>query len=250
VFARIFFGPFWFVFAWSLSTPAYAGAQIVTVAFEEWPPYEFTIGNAVNGIDVEIIREVGRRLNVKFEFKSLPWKRALRWAQDGTVDAIFSISRNDERSAFLFFPETPLNFERKVLFSLKSSSIRVKSFSELRGMKVGVVPGNFYGKDFDESVDFEKVRAPNQELLFKMLMGKRFDALATNDLVGIYIARTMGIGSQVEVQPLVVAEMPLYIAFSKAKGNQAEGLTRQVSDVLKAMKAEGFLDRAYRAHSR
>jgi polar amino acid transport system substrate-binding protein len=89
-------------------------AQTLTVVFKEWPPYQFTFNGKVVGTDTEILEEVGLKLGITFQFKSMPWARALKEVQDGAVDAIFSLGKTKERAKFLYYPGTPINTMRIV----------------------------------------------------------------------------------------------------------------------------------------
>ncbi len=64
-------------------------AQVVNVAFEEWPLYEYTKDNIVTGIDVDTLKEVTKMTGIEFKFTSLPWARALNAVETGKTDAIF-----------------------------------------------------------------------------------------------------------------------------------------------------------------
>jgi polar amino acid transport system substrate-binding protein len=225
-------------------------AETITVAFEEWPPYEFSSNNDVVGTDALILKEVGKRLGVTFNFVSLPWARALSAVTRGDVDAIFSLSKSPEREKDMVFPATPLNYERKVFLSLKGSGVKVAGWADLKGLKVGVVRGNNNGKDFDAQSGYVKVEADNQEQLISMLAGKRFDVAITSDMVGLDIAKKLGYATLVEMQPFVVAEMPLFLAFSKAKGTKAEKWAALCSEQLTLLKKEGVIDRILQTYTR
>ena len=218
-----------------------ADAETLTVVFEEWPPYEYTSEGKIAGTDVAILEEAGRRLGINFQFKSMLWAKALEEVQDGTADAIFSLGITEERAKFLYYPDTPINVMRIVFFALKDNPVKVSSLQDLKGLNVGIVKANYYGKDFDAARGFKRTICSEHKEQFKMLLAKRFDLLISPYLVGTSVAKELGISDQVRMLEYVVAEEPLYIGFSKKKGTQAQISAAKFSQVFKQMQKEGFM---------
>jgi polar amino acid transport system substrate-binding protein len=218
-----------------------ADAETLTVVFEEWPPYQYTSEGKVTGTDVAILEEAGRRLGINFQFKSMLWAKALEEVQDGTADAIFSLGITGERAKFLYYPDTPINVMRIVFFALKENPVKVSSLQDLKGLNVGIVKANYYGKDLDAAHGFKRTICSEHKEQFKMLLAKRFDLLISPDLVGTSVAKELGIADQVRMLEYVVAEEPLYIGFSKKKGTQAQLLATKFSQIFKQMQKEGFM---------
>ena len=75
----------WLVVMFLCWTSHLHAQQTITVVFEEWPPYEYTQGNKVVGIDTEVLEEACRRIGVTPQFRSLPWARALKQVKVGMV---------------------------------------------------------------------------------------------------------------------------------------------------------------------
>ncbi len=91
--------------------------------------------------------------------------------------------------------------------------------------------------------DLQITEASSQEQLLTMLVGERFDVCLYTELVGLEIVKSLKLGNEVEQQPLVLAELPLYIAFSKTKGETVEKWAKSVSDALAKLKKDGVLDK-------
>jgi polar amino acid transport system substrate-binding protein len=232
---------------WGFAGCGSALAQTITIAFEEWPPYEHTVKGEAVGIDVDVVREAAKRVGINVLFTSLPWARALIQVNTGKVDAIFSISKTPERMRLLDFADTHLSVERKVFFTNKNSPLVITKFGDLNGKKLGLVRGNNYGDKLAAQTGFERYEASSQELLLRMLAANRFDAAITSDLVGYCTARTLGLTDHFVQSPLVVTESNLYIAFSKSKGTAAKHWANEFGKVLSQMRAEGYFDKASKA---
>jgi polar amino acid transport system substrate-binding protein len=75
-----------------------------------------------------------------------------------------------------------------------------------------------------------------------MLLAKRFDVLISYDLVGMSVAKDLGLSDRVNILKYAGAEEPLYVGFSKAKGTQAQNWATEFSRIFKQLKDEGFID--------
>ncbi|MGB0935742.1 MAG: substrate-binding periplasmic protein, partial [Alphaproteobacteria bacterium] len=55
-----------------------------------WPPYTISKNEdgKLTGIDVDILREIARRMNKDIKISDIPWKRCLRFAEDGNIDIV------------------------------------------------------------------------------------------------------------------------------------------------------------------
>ena len=231
----------WLVVIFLCWTAQAHAQQTLTVVFEEWPPYEYTQGDKVVGIDTEVLEEACRRMGVTPQFLSLPWARALKQVEDGDADAIFSIGYPAQHP-FLVFPETPISAQRSVLFTRKDSTLQVKSIQDLEGKTVGMVRDNFYGDLFDKNQKIVRDESSSQAMVFDKLLAERDDVLITFELVGLFLVKEKQIGEQVKMLDFIIDDQPTYVGFSKAKGAQAEALAKQLSDVLKELQQEGVID--------
>ncbi len=68
-----------------------AQAQTLEFVYSKFPPFEYHEGDTDIGMNIDILKEACRRLNITPVFRELPWKRALGYAEHGKTDAIFSL---------------------------------------------------------------------------------------------------------------------------------------------------------------
>jgi ABC-type amino acid transport substrate-binding protein len=71
----------------------------------EWPPYEFSTGDRVGGINVEVATRIMKRLGVPCAFALYPWSRAWMMAEKGGADAVLSVSYQQEREPVAYFTD-------------------------------------------------------------------------------------------------------------------------------------------------
>lgn len=149
------------------------------------PPFNMADHTATKpGVTIEMIREVGNRLKLEFEFRKMPWKRCLlsvkKNIMDGTIDASF----NKERMIVGVYPmiNGKINISKRnntqnySIFTTKLSEI--KSFSDLlNNKKVGVNRGYSIISNLQKK-GIKKVIETNDTLAsLRMLVYGRIDAL-------------------------------------------------------------------------
>jgi polar amino acid transport system substrate-binding protein len=233
-----------FVVASVFMVPSYSAAEKITLVFESYPPYESVEGGKIDGIDVAIIREVCKQLGLEPDFQERPWERAQSEVKSGAADAIFSLFKTDEREKFLFFPSKGLSYEKNIIVGKKGKGVKASSVADLKGKIVGVVKGYSYGDAFDNEVKNLKTDAStNVEMMLKKLDGGRMDVAITNELVYNSMVKKLKLQDKLEVV-YVQSNDPLYVGFSKAKGEKGQKLAADFGRVLTEMDKKGLLKKA------
>lgn len=135
-----------------LTRPGYAGPpapekiRIMYVTLQN-PPFTLGKGTLIDwtrpGTTIELLKIAERNLNLKFEFKRVPWKRALMMTEANETDAIFHSSFKEERLKIGVYPmkngkpdqERRLINNSYVLYKLKDSPLEWdgSKFTNLNG---------------------------------------------------------------------------------------------------------------------
>lgn len=133
----IFF--WWF---WSLKKPTEPlNNDILIVGTNaEYPPYAFIEHDTIVGFDIDIIKEVAKRLNKKIDLQDMPFDALLPAAQVGSIEVIAAgISPTPERAKKLLFTEPYLKSDPLLIISKQSKPLR--SIEDLTGKDVVVNEG-------------------------------------------------------------------------------------------------------------
>lgn len=111
-------------------------AKVMKVAFgKSKPPYIYEEDGVVHGIEVDLVREILKKLKTPHEFKSLSYLRLETEASHGdTYDMIVGV-RNREGGRY--YSHAFMDHE-VCAFSLKSRKLSVKSPKDLQSLKVAV----------------------------------------------------------------------------------------------------------------
>ncbi len=72
-----------------------------------------------SGIDVDIIKEIARRLNLKVTYNEGSWKRCLVMLENGSSDILSSVLKTPEREEYMYFVEPPYITHSPTAFYLK-----------------------------------------------------------------------------------------------------------------------------------
>ncbi|MBL6945236.1 MAG: transporter substrate-binding domain-containing protein [Rhodospirillales bacterium] len=91
-------------------TSASEAQQKIRVVFNTEPNHPYITGKGAKidaekpGLTIDTLRQVSRQMGIEFEFKRVPWRRALLMTEKGHADAVFHSSFKKERTAFGVYP--------------------------------------------------------------------------------------------------------------------------------------------------
>lgn len=109
---------------------------VMVVGYTEYPPMGFTENGEVTGFDIEIAKEVAKRLEVDVEFVYIDWDAKELELSSKNIDMIWNgLTITEERKEQILFSK-PYFDNRIVILSLVNESIN--EISQLEGKKVGV----------------------------------------------------------------------------------------------------------------
>ncbi len=216
-----------------------AAEKIKLAALGDFPPFQYREKSQMTGIDVDMAREVCKRLGIEPEFKVVPWKRALKIAKKGDVTGILTALHKEERTKFLYYTTEAIHTQKNVIMARKGSGLKVSSLDDLKSKTVGVVRGFSYGQEFDNYQGLKKRVCNNQEDLMRIMNMGRIDVAPGPEKPFLFNSRRFGLQDRFEVV-YVITEHPAYTVFSKAIGEKGRVLAEKFDNILKQMKKEGI----------
>lgn len=206
----------------SISFSVYA-QTVLRIGSTQFPPYIYALDNGkIGGVATEIVARVFQSMGIDYENKIYPWVRALGMLTDGELHALYTIMKNKERAAVLYYPKEPILYSKWVFFIRRSDAgtLKFDSFDDLKGKKIGLVRDVKYTETLWEFVrrekNYELVSVNNLNL--KKLVGNRVDYALCEYINGMVMAKELGIENEVvALTGNPVESTPLYIAFSPKK---------------------------------
>jgi polar amino acid transport system substrate-binding protein len=134
--------------ALSLSGMAMANdQQTITIAADEWCPYNCGEGDENPGYMVEIVRAAFGKSDIAVTYKVVPWSQAIAKTRAGEYEALVGAARGDAPD--FLFPDVLQGISINQIWVRKDSAIEYKNLDSLNGMKLGIIEDYSYGKKVD-----------------------------------------------------------------------------------------------------
>lgn len=150
----------------------------------EFPPFSFKDNNDFTGFDIDVIKEVFKRLKKDIIFKDMPFDALIPEIQTGNIQVIAAgITPTDERAKRANFTRPHLTGNPLVIISLKSpedGQQNLTTLNDLRGRKV-VVNEGYIADSFmsDQPVDLLRISSALVGDAMLTLQSGRVDAFVT-----------------------------------------------------------------------
>lgn len=113
---------------------------LIVVTSADYPPFEYLQDGKIVGFEIDLVKEIGKRLGKKIDVKDISFDGILGSLQSGRADmAIASIDATPERRRAVDFTKDYYNSTRMIVCSDQSS---IKEVIDLTGVIVGVQTGS------------------------------------------------------------------------------------------------------------
>ncbi len=204
-----------------LSQPCLANQEIVIVRGQDFPPYHYFDKDGVEkGFLIEIIKGTAELMGKKILFKQYPWSRCINFVKKGHVDGMMNLFKTEERETFMHFSNNILVAETNSLFSLKLSNISYTGkLVSIASNKIGTIRNYSYGKVFDAMKFPKKFEFETEKDLINGLINNRVNLIIGNKITIQILLKQLGLENKIKLLQPDVSSEPLYLGFSKAKGN-------------------------------
>ncbi|MCG8565285.1 MAG: transporter substrate-binding domain-containing protein [Desulfobacterales bacterium] len=162
-------------------------------------------------------KKLATRLGYDLEMIYAPFARRLVLMEEGRIDFAVGLYRLPERETYIHYVEPPYKkVAQRHFFLLKNSLHNIRSYEDLRHLKIGTKTGSKYFKRFDQDPRIKKFQVTTLEQNFEMLMLGRVDAVICSYKGGFDQARQMGMEDRVRCAPYFSREInPVYVGISK-----------------------------------
>jgi polar amino acid transport system substrate-binding protein len=211
-----------FLLLFLTSLPIFAISAEIRYAVFPAPPYMINAdpenAGEIRGIDVDIVKEIAKRMNLDIKYIKCPWARCLQLMESGQADLLSSAYKRPEREEFMFYFDKPFLDKLPIAFYFRrGSGVVIDKYEDLYKLKsVGVLQDAGYFKQFDKDEKVTKYMVPSQDQLFPMLLGGRFDVMAGYVPTENYRIIVEGYGTKVERSKYEYSETAyVYMALSK-----------------------------------
>jgi len=234
-----------FVFLAPLARAEETSRHTLRFPVTDWQP--FTIGKEApfGGIDVDIAREVAKRLNFNLDLRACPFRRCLRLAEMGAIDMMSGIAFNEKRGKYLnYLRERPYGKVAVAFYVRTGQAELISTYEDLHGYTVGMVRGSHYFDPFNTDETVRKYQAATEAALLPMLAGERLSVIVgTNPNLDYQILKA-GYKGQFEAAHYdPQQEVPIYFALSRK--SPLQGYKHKIAAVFDDMRADGTFEVIY-----
>jgi len=235
------------VTAWCLAAPVVALAQqppLRVALTGKYPPFSYYEQQGqLAGFDVDVSREIAKRLGREIEIVATEWDGILAGLLADKYDAIIgSMAVTPERAGKVSFSE-PYYRSGAQLFVHRDNPGMVYSIDECGGCKVAVVLGETFQQYLERNYpEVEVVTLESSVEIFKLLEQHRITGFVSDRLVGAYQIKIADRPFVPVGDMLYAEEMAIPVRKENAK------LLADINDALRQMREDGTMRRIHQQY--
>lgn len=214
--------------------------KIVVGLDDSFPPMGFKDEkNEIVGFDIDLAKEVAKRLGREVEFKAIDWNSKEAELKSGRVDILWNgLDITDKRKENMLFSE-PYMDNRQIVFVAKNGKVAVAGEADLAGKTIGTQSGGTTEEYFENKPELkasmkEVKYYPDYINAFMDLENGRLDAVVGDEIIGRYYISKHP--DEIQAIDTVIGTVSRFgIAFRK----DDQKLRDEVQKVFDEMKADG-----------
>ncbi|KNF08205.1 cystine-binding periplasmic protein FliY [Gottschalkia purinilytica] len=208
---------------------------------DSFPPMGFRDDKGeIIGFDIDLAKEVAKRMGVKAEFKPVEWKGVTLTLKKGDIDLIWNaFTKTEDRKKQVNFSDTYLA-NKQILVVKKGSSIKTKE--DLKGKILGLQMGSTAedalkkNKEVSDVLKDVKKYSNNVEALMDLSAG-RIEVLLVDEVVGKYYLKKKP--GEYEILKDYLEKEEYGVGIRK----EDKALLKELNKILAEMKADGTTDK-------
>jgi len=200
-----------------------------------YPPFNFmTESNDVDGFDVDVAKEIAKRLNLELDYVTTAWDGIIEGLRAGRYNGILgSMAITEERLKIVDFSD-PYYYSGAQIIVHKDSGI--KGISDINSdTLIGVVTGTTFVEDIEEMGAQPRFYEDDNQTLMELLNG-RIDAVISDRVVAVNAINKISGGKDLILAGELLRKEKCAIAFQKD-----DALKAQVDVILAEMRTDGTL---------
>ncbi len=143
-------------------------AEPIIVRFPESFPVSFNTSNGLKGMDVDVIKLILSRADVKYKIVSWPFKRSLHSMKTGKVHIMTNLTKNEKRSEYMHWIG-PVRYTAIALIVLeKNKDLQIQNSDDLIRLSKEKVKkfGDIIGASYSDFFDRRLINDPSFKGIF------------------------------------------------------------------------------------
>ncbi len=223
------------------SCSAFSSGKTIYIGMSDsYPPMEYrNDNNEAIGFDVDLAKEIGKRLGMRTEFVWTPWSDILQALRSEKFDCIIStVSLTTERQNEFVFTKPYIANSQVIVTRPADNSIN--EIKDLKDKRVGCQEDTTANDSCDKylkEMPFELTTYKKVIMPFADLKADKIDAIVVDEVVASYYASADPESFKIAVRGLT--NEPIGVCFRK----EDESLRDKVQKIIDEMKTDGTLKR-------
>lgn len=199
----------------------------------QYPPLNFKKNDELTGFDVEIGKEIAKRMGLEANPVTNPWETIIQGLKSNKYDAIIgSMTATPERDKQIDFTEPYYLSGAQIFIAEDNTDIKTKE--DLAGKTVGVIQASTWKQFAEELTDADLVKGyPVDVNALQDLALGRVDAVITDKIVGVNAQNEKGLA----IKPIGELLNEDRVSIGVTEGNTA--LADEINEALQSMINDG-----------
>lgn len=188
----------------------------------------------LTGFDIEMMKEIAKRLKIGIEFKKYEWDFLLDAAKNNEVNLVASgVTISQERSKEMLF-SIPYLDSGQVLI-VKTENKEIFSLIDLKGKKIGVEGMESAGHEIKQFIE-------QKNILINKDINELITALKTNKVDALVMDYIVAADAVRQDKTMKIVDYPFTQEFfGIVTSLQNNALMKKINEILSDLKKEGFL---------
>ena len=211
---------------------------------ENLPPFSFYEKGQLKGIDIEVINELSKRLNLNIEIETLPWLRVINELKNGDLDSAFSLYYVEDRKSFITYLSI-MHYDNLGLMTRNDNMFHYRKTEDLYNKVIGKGNGVFVSSEFTKAEEEKRfiVEEINDTEMgnLKKLKANRIDAVIGVVETMKFYAKVLGYDNQLQIlNEYIDSNRPGYFVVSnKSLLSNEEELLKKISKEISIIMTDG-----------
>lgn len=215
------------------------GEQKYIIASDsDFAPFCFLKENELNGIDIDIMKEIAKDQNIKIEFAPYSFSSAVAALQTNQVDGIIAgMSITSQRQENYDFSEP--YYDSKIAILSKKDNKEINSLEDIHKKKVSVKTaseGSRYAENIKNKYNISTFFSDDSSMMYEQVKSGNCDVCFEDDGVAIY-----NIKNGVELKIVSIIDEITKYGFATNKGKNKE-LLEKFNNGLSNIKQNGVYE--------
>lgn len=176
----------------------------------------------LTGAAIDYFTRVAAAMGYDVEWTGpLPFPRLMRYLKEGKVDGSLMMNKNPEREAFLFYPEAPFHWVRRILVVRHTNPlVHISSIDDIRGYRIGFMEDAHLSpfiKNNRDKITLELIGGHDwvKQNLLKLDIGRLDAVYDLNAETMRYTAKLLKMQDRIRILPLPEPPGGVHVVFSK-----------------------------------